>query len=112
MAKSVILLDDSREIHILTKKVLESMEINLISCYTEKELLTQIINNLQSLSLVLLDIQMPGKNGFTVLQEIKDRFARRKFKIAFFTSSKEKNFILQGISLKIDAYIIKPFDLC
>ncbi|KAB8040869.1 response regulator [Silvanigrella paludirubra] len=109
MGKVVIILDDTEEIHLVTKKVLESLELKVICCYNADELVTQILANIHDLALVLLDIYMPDKNGFTVMQQVKDRFQKRKFKIVFFTSIKEKKYILQGMSLKADGYIIKPF---
>ncbi|WP_186644045.1 response regulator [Fluviispira vulneris] len=111
MRKAIILMDDSPEMHLITKKALETLDVNFISCKTEAELLAGIINNTRELALVLLDIYMPEKNGFLVIQNIKDRFPRRKFKIVFFTSIKEKKYILQGMSLKADGFIIKPFEV-
>ena len=109
MQKTVIILDDTEEIHLITKKVLESMNLKPICCYNADELIAQILSNIHDLGLILLDIYMPEKNGFTVMHSIKDRFPIRKFKIVFFTSIKEKKYILQGLSLKADGYIIKPF---
>lgn len=111
MQKTVIILDDTEEIQLITKKVLGSMGLNPICCYNSEDLVAKILANIHDLSLILLDIYMPDKNGFTVIQIIKDRFPRRKFKIVFFTSIKEKKYILQGMSLKADGYIIKPFKI-
>jgi DNA-binding response OmpR family regulator len=111
MLKTVIILDDTEEIHLVTKKVLESIELKPICCYNADDLIAQILSNIHDLGLVLLDIYMPDKNGFTVMHSIKDRFPRRKFKIVFFTSIKEKKYIVQGLSLKADGYIIKPFKI-
>ncbi|BBH53012.1 response regulator [Fluviispira sanaruensis] len=111
MRKVIILMDDSPEMHLITKKALETLDVNFISCKTEAELLAGVINNTRELALVLLDIYMPDKNGFVVIQNLKDRFPRRKFKIVFFTSIKEKKYILQGMSLKADGFIIKPFEV-
>ncbi len=111
MQKTVIILDDTEEIHLLTKKVLLTMDLNPICCYTAEDLIAKILANIHDLFLILLDIYMPEKNGFTVMQSIKDRFPIRKFKIVFFTSIKEKKYIIQGMSLKADGYIIKPFKI-
>ena len=105
----VIILDDTEEIHLLTKKILESMDLQPVCCYNADELISQILAHIHDLVIVLLDIYMPEKNGFTVMHSLKGRFPIRKFKIVFFTSIKEKKYILQGMSLKADGYIIKPF---
>lgn len=111
MKKTVIILDDTKEIHIITKSILDNLKLNPICCYKADELTTQILANIHDLCLILLDIYMPGKNGFTVMQNIKEQFPIRKFKIVFFTSIKEKKYIIQGMSLKADGYIIKPFKI-
>lgn len=107
--RTILLLDDSPEMHLLIKKALEPLQVNFIALFNERDLIANIINNVSSLSLVLLDVYMPGKDGFMVFQDIKDRFVTRKFKVAFLTGAKEKNAVMQGIGLKADAYIIKPF---
>mgnify|MGYP002135571954 CR=1 FL=1 len=107
--KTILLLDDAAEMHLLIKKALEPMQVNFIPSFNERDLIANIINNVSTLSLVLLDVYMPEKDGFAVFQAIKDRFVTRKFKVAFLTGAKEKNVVMQGLGLKADAYIIKPF---
>ncbi|MGY3804418.1 response regulator [Pigmentibacter ruber] len=109
MQKVVIILDDTEEIHLITKKILESLDLKVVCCYNSEDLISQILAHIHDVALVLLDIYMPDKNGFMVMHSLKDRFQKRRFKIVFFTSIKEKKYILQGMSLKADGYIIKPF---
>jgi len=111
MKKVVILLDDMEEIHLVTKNVIESIGYKVVCCYNVEELISQILANIHDLGLILLDIYMPDKNGFAVMYNIKDRFPKRKFKVVFFTSIKEKKYILQGMSLKADGFILKPFKI-
>ncbi|APJ03648.1 response regulator [Silvanigrella aquatica] len=111
MPNTVIVLDDTDEIHLITKKVLESIELKVICLKKPDDLIPQILANIHDLSIILLDIYMPEKNGFSVMHSIKDRFPKRKFKIVFFTSIKDKKYIMQGMSLKADGYIIKPFQI-
>lgn len=51
---------------------------------------------------VLLDIDMPGGNGFTLL----DSFSQRQFKVIFITASSE--FAIQALRAKADDYLLKP----
>lgn len=67
----------------------------------ENEALTGIYD------LILLDIMLPGKDGFEILQSIK----RKKIKtpIIMLTAKSQMNDKLQGIENGVDDYITKPF---
>lgn len=57
--------------------------------------------------LILLDINMPGMNGFELAQKIRE--TNQKVLIFFLTDRTEKNDRLKGFSLKGNDYIPKPF---
>jgi CheY-like chemotaxis protein len=59
-------------------------------------------------SLILLDINMPKKNGLEVLQEMKKNPALKNLFTVIFTSSKNKDNILSAYSLGANSYIQKP----
>lgn len=57
--------------------------------------------------LVLLDINMPEKNGFEVAQEIRKK--NRKVLIFFLTDRSDKTDRLKGFQLQANDYLAKPF---
>lgn len=57
--------------------------------------------------LVLLDINMPEKNGFEVAQEIREK--NSKVIIFFLTDRSDKTDRLKGFQLKANDYLAKPF---
>lgn len=66
----------------------------------ENEALTGIYD------LILLDIMLPGKNGFEILQSIKQE--KLKTPIIMFTAKSQMNDKLQGLENGADDYITKP----
>jgi len=62
-------------------------------------------------SLVLLDINMPKKNGFEVLEEIKQNHDFKTIPIILFTSSNNEDDIERGYKLGVNSYIAKPTHL-
>ena len=56
--------------------------------------------------LVLLDEMMPGKDGLTTLEEIKD--IRPHLPVVMVTKSEEESLMDQAIGQKIDDYLVKP----
>lgn len=57
--------------------------------------------------LILLDINMPEKNGFEVAQEIREK--NNKVIIFFLTDRSDKTDRLKGFKLKANDYLAKPF---
>ena len=61
--------------------------------------------------LVLLDLMLPGKSGLDVLNEVKSFEDLREIPVVVMTASVAEEDRLQCDSLKVDGYIIKPFNL-
>ncbi|MES2705300.1 MAG: sigma-54 dependent transcriptional regulator [Verrucomicrobiota bacterium] len=59
--------------------------------------------------LILLDVVMPGHDGFYVCRELKAGDATRDIPVIFITSRRETEFVLQGFRLGAVDYIEKPF---
>jgi two-component system, OmpR family, response regulator len=62
----------------------------------------------QSYDLVILDVMMPRKDGFTVAKEIREK--NQSVPLIFLTAKTMKEDILQGFKLGADDYITKPFN--
>ncbi|MFQ5500307.1 MAG: response regulator [Candidatus Zixiibacteriota bacterium] len=60
----------------------------------------------QNFDLVLLDEMMPGKDGLTTLEEIKE--VRPHLPVVMVTKSEEESLMEQAIGQKIDDYLVKP----
>lgn len=56
--------------------------------------------------LILLDVMLPGKDGFKVCQEIR---AVKEIPILMVTAKKEDIYKIQGLGIGADDYIVKPF---
>lgn len=59
--------------------------------------------------LILLDIRMTPKNGFDTLRSIRDMPDRADIPVIMLTAMEDKDSVLEGISLGISDYILKPF---
>lgn len=59
--------------------------------------------------LILLDIEMPGENGFDVITKLKDNSATNTIPVLFLTGVSEVDAKLKGFDLGAVDYIIKPF---
>jgi chemotaxis family two-component system response regulator Rcp1 len=61
--------------------------------------------------LILLDLNLPRKNGFEVLQEIKVDEDLRRIPVVVLTTSQAEQDIVKSYELFANAYISKPVDL-
>jgi len=61
--------------------------------------------------LVLLDLNMPGKNGLEVLAAVKENKALQDIPVIILTSSEAETDISQSYHLHANAYIVKPVEM-
>lgn len=59
--------------------------------------------------LVLLDVMMPGKNGFEVCQAVRAEAELADIRIIMLTAKGRETDLAKGKALGVDAYIVKPF---
>jgi DNA-binding response OmpR family regulator len=62
------------------------------------------------LALILLEVNVPGKDGFTILQEIKEDPDLSKIPVIFLTSYNRSNLKVKGLEMGAEDYITHPFD--
>ena len=68
--KTVLLVEDQKNNLLVLKKMLERLEINVISAENGLEAVN-ICNNNKDIDLVLMDIKMPVMDGYIAMKEIK-----------------------------------------
>ncbi len=61
-------------------------------------------------NIILLDINLPKKNGIEVLKEIKSNDSLKKIPVIMLTTSDADHDITKAYSLYANSYIIKPVD--
>ncbi len=73
-----------------------------------EKLLLAVFNPPPSPSIVFLDLNMPGKDGFEVLKEIKSRAQFRDIPVVIFSTSGDPRNIERARTLGANFYITKP----
>lgn len=104
--KKILIVDDDKSICDLLKKHLEKEGYNIIVSDNGDEALVKI----QALKpdMVLLDVMLPGTDGWQVCREIRQN---NTMPIIFITAKSEIFDKLLGFELGADDYITKPFDV-
>ena len=106
---NILLVDDRPENLLALEAILEPLEQNLVRANSGPEALRQVLAN--EFAVMLLDVQMPGMNGFEVAEIIKSRERSRTIPIIFLSAiSKEDAYVFKGYSMGAVDYVFKPFN--
>ncbi|MDA0182936.1 SpoIIE family protein phosphatase [Solirubrobacter phytolaccae] len=106
---AVLLVDDREENLIALRAVLEPLPCRLVSAMSGEEALKALLH--QDFAVMLLDVQMPGMDGFETAELIKSRARTRTLPIIFVTAiSKEQHHVFRGYSAGAVDYVFKPYD--
>ena len=104
----ILLVDDRRENLLALEAILEPLGQRLVRAHSGEEALRMLLTH--DFAVILLDVQMPGMNGFETAQIIKSRERTRFIPIIFLTAiSKEEDYVFRGYQVGAVDYISKPF---
>ena len=100
----ILIVDDEKEITLLMKKSFEEAGYMADVSYNGKEGLAQLQKN--DYSLVILDIMMPGMNGYEVCSRIREKNNIPIIMVSAMGQNEDK---IKGLMTGSDDYIVKPF---
>ena len=104
----ILIVDDRPENLLTLEAILEPLGQRLVRASSGEEALRKLLKH--DFAVVMLDVQMPGMNGFETAQLIKSRERTRFIPIIFLTAiSKEEEYVFRGYQVGAVDYISKPF---
>lgn len=104
---NVLLVDDHPANLLALEAILHSLGPNLVKANSGEEALRHLLT--QDFVLILLDVQMPGMDGFETAELIRKRERSRYTPIIFLTAfSTSDNLVFRGYSLGAVDYLFKP----
>jgi CheY-like chemotaxis protein len=104
---NILSIDDSKAVHAFITRSLPSTEYNVIHAFTAEEGLKLTETHADTLTLILLDWEMPGMSGPELLPLLKTKFP--KIPVVMLTSKNTPEDIEQMILAGAQEYIMKPF---
>lgn len=108
---TVLLVDDREENIIALKEILEADNRQFITATSGNEALKQVLKH-EDIGLVMLDVQMPGMDGFEVARILKSNPKTKDISIIFVTAiNKDEQYVLQGFREGAVDYLQKPLDV-
>ncbi|MEV0401047.1 response regulator [Actinoallomurus sp. NPDC050550] len=106
---NILLVDDREENLVALEAILSSLDQNMIRARSGEEALRALLTN--EFAVILLDIVMPGMDGFEIARAIKRRRKTREVPIIFLTAADaDPDYAFRGYAAGAVDYISKPFD--
>jgi DNA-binding response OmpR family regulator len=107
MPKEILIVDDEPNIVVPIQFLMEQQGYWVMIAERGEDALDLIYQ--YKPDLVLLDIMLPGIDGYEVCEIVRLNPKYRKVKIIFLTAKGREEEIAKGLALGADAYITKPY---
>ncbi len=107
MPREILIVDDEPSIVVPIQFLMEQQGYSVVIAENGHDALDMIYQ--YTPDLVLLDIMLPGIDGYEVCEIIRLNPKLRDIKIIFLTAKGREVEIAKGLALGADAYITKPF---
>lgn len=102
----VLIIDDDKELCALIKRSVQKEDMEADCCYFGEDGVEKIRSS--DYQLVILDVMMPGMDGFETLARIR---AESNLPVLMFTSKNDSISKVQGLRAGADDYLTKPFHM-
>src|SRR5450432_6456 len=109
MHQQILLIDDSKPIHPLVTSLLADEPVTISSAYDGQSGIV-LAASLRP-DLILLDVDMPGMDGFETCRRLKADPATATLPIIFITVHGTTTELVRGLNLGANDYVAKPFKL-
>ena len=104
---NLLIVDDSQENLLLLETLIKNIHVNLIQALSGEEALEK--TNGVELALAILDIRMPGMNGYELAVKINEERQTDKVPVIFLTASNlNETEVFKGYTSGVVDFIIKP----
>ncbi len=105
----VMIVDDSKTDRTIMKSALDSMGISLIEAADGQEALNILKSGDHNFDAMLIDIEMPRMDGYTLATEIKKYSRYKNLPLIAVTSRTGKSDRMRGVEAGMVEYITKPY---
>ena len=105
--KKILIIDDSPAQARLMQSVLESAGYQAVASNDSKQV--EEVVAVERPQLILLDVIMPGRNGFQVCRELKSSVEYSRIPVVLVTSKNTESDRFWGQQQGADGYVTKPF---
>jgi two-component system chemotaxis sensor kinase CheA len=107
---NILIVDDSGTNLFLLQRLLEDEGYSVVIAEDPKEGLNYVNKN-SDVSLILLDIMMPGIDGFEFMEQLSENVKMADIPVVMVTAKDDRETQKKAVDLGAKDYITKPLDL-
>ncbi len=114
MPKHILYIEDNKDAIVFFNRVVSKLEGEYSFSTTENgQSAISLLENKQHTQpeMILLDINLPGMNGFEILQYVRSKTNYKHIPVIMFTSSDDDSDIKRSYEYGANAYLLKPDSL-
>ncbi len=105
--ESILIVDDDINLCNVLKEELTEVGYDATSVYNADDAINHLVD--KEVDLILLDLKMPGKDGFDVLKELRER--NLSVKVIVLTAYADVKSAIDSAKMGASDFISKPYDL-
>jgi DNA-binding response OmpR family regulator len=105
--QKILIADDEPNIVISLEYLMKREGFDVVVAVDADSALAAVAEEVPDL--ILLDVMLPGRDGFEVCQQIRANPAWQSIKIVMLTAKGRDTEVAKGLALGADAYMTKPF---
>jgi len=103
-----MIVDDEPNIVLALKFLMEEEGFDVFCFYDGESAVENVVKVVPDL--IILDVMMPGRDGFSVAKFIRNQPSLENTAIIFLTAKGTSNDKMEGYDSGAESYIVKPFD--
>ncbi|MFH0860544.1 MAG: response regulator [Candidatus Altiarchaeota archaeon] len=105
---NIMVVDDEADMVEILKHMLESHGHKVSTALSGEECIRKVVQSPPDI--LVLDIRMPGMDGWQVLKSLKEKKVTDKSKVLILTVEKGPGVEIFGLQDVVSDYLVKPFD--
>ena len=106
---SILYVEDESDVRDFTSKLLASLLKNVFSAENGQDGLNIYKENIDTIDLIVTDINMPKMNGITMCEQIRE--LNKDIPIVVTSAHNDTSFLKKAIEVGVSTYAMKPIDL-
>lgn len=103
-----LVIDDSPSVRVIIRKILQELGFEVLEANDGQDAL-DVLDEVQDVSLMLVDWNMPVMDGFTFIQTIRSNDAFNHVPLVMVTTETEMKKVVMALEAGANEYIMKPF---
>ncbi len=106
----ILVVDDSQTIRQAISKTISQMGLEVVEAENGAAAMSKIRSIYSETKMIILDVNMPVMDGFTVLTKLKASEDYRGIPVLMATADGVKEDVIKALKMGAASYLIKPFD--